>query len=100
MDHQTRREVGIALSWTRNAAHEAGPWTELESELRRQTVVSRLTALPDEYRTILRLSIVEGMSYGQIASHLGRKRGWVTSAEHAARATFLRNLAGDPSFEM
>jgi len=65
----------------------------LETEHNRRDLRAELERLPDEYRTIIRLSIVEEIPHRKIARHLERSPAWVADAAHRARVVLQRALA-------
>jgi RNA polymerase sigma factor (sigma-70 family) len=66
-------------------------FVEENVELDEDTILNVLSELPDGYRVVFSLYVVDGMSHKQIATHLGISEG--TSKSQLARARkFLQDL--------
>ena len=72
----------------------AGPEQELLSKSMDEPLESALRALPEEYRMVLILAVVEGFSYKEIAAALNCPIGTVMSRLHRARKQMQARLLG------
>jgi RNA polymerase sigma-70 factor (ECF subfamily) len=62
-------------------------------------VMRALESLPAEYRAVLTLVVVDGLSYRETADALGCPIGTVMSRLHRARAAMLAALTAEPAIE-
>lgn len=69
--------------------HAAGPEAVLETAQRFRILEEALERLPAEYREIILLREIEGMSYDELAQVLGLQAGTVKSRLSRARAALL-----------
>ncbi|RZI41855.1 sigma-70 family RNA polymerase sigma factor [Herbaspirillum sp. HC18] len=69
--------------------HAAGPEAVLETAQRLRILEEALERLPAEYREIILLREIEGMSYDELAQVLGLQAGTVKSRLSRARAALL-----------
>jgi RNA polymerase sigma-70 factor (ECF subfamily) len=60
----------------------------------RMDVLAVIRELPDEFRDVVVLREIDGLSYQEIADSLGVPRGTVESRLHRARAELRRKLTG------
>lgn len=74
------------------------PETQAERNELRQAVYRGLLALPEEYRTILLLREIEGLSYEEIGGVLSLEAGTVKSRIFRARKKLCLLLAADGNF--
>jgi RNA polymerase sigma factor (sigma-70 family) len=70
----------------------SAPLQRLELEQRRSALRAALARLPEEHRIVLRLSLIQEMSYRQIGQHLGRHAGWVADVSHRTMLMLRRIL--------
>lgn len=63
-------------------------------------VMRALEALPPEFRAVLTLVIVDGLSYRETADALGCPIGTVMSRLHRARAAMLAALTAEPALDL
>lgn len=68
------------------------PAHQLVSDERRQVVQAALAALPEDYRTVLVLKEMDGLSYEEIADVIGCPIGTVRSRIHRARSELKDKL--------
>jgi RNA polymerase sigma-70 factor (ECF subfamily) len=73
---------------------ELQPSFSLEQAERQRRVRQALSELPNEYRTALVLSEVDGMKYEEIAEQMGCPVGTVRSRIHRARLELKQKLQG------
>jgi len=72
--------------------HEAGPWRATERRLEAEAVRAALATLPDTYRAVAVLFLVDDQSYQVIASTLEIPVGTVRSRLHRARRLLRERL--------
>jgi RNA polymerase sigma-70 factor (ECF subfamily) len=72
------------------------PRQDLESQENKARFERAIAALPPKHRAVLALREVQGLSYDEIAGHLGIARGTVMSRLFHARRLLVQKL-GDPS---
>ena len=87
---------------TRSVKTEYGALNTLAVELRDKSIVSYVNGrpvataeLPDEQRTVVTLSFVDGLSHSAIAEQLSLPLGTVKSRIFAARKSLKESLEGD-----
>ncbi|MEZ6056692.1 MAG: sigma-70 family RNA polymerase sigma factor [Planctomycetaceae bacterium] len=72
--------------------HDVDPTHDLISQERQQLVRQALDELPEEFRTVLILKELEGLSYEEIAETIGCPVGTVRSRIHRARGDLKEKL--------
>jgi RNA polymerase sigma-70 factor (ECF subfamily) len=89
---ETRRRMVRDNTWhagTPKASNAAG---EMETQLLLQQLRRTLETLPERFRQVLQLSVVEDMDAGEIGAVLGIPAGTVRSRLHAARKLLLEAM--------
>ena len=74
-----------------------GPETELMEKTLSEPIQRALDALPAEFRSVVVLAEMQGLSYEEVARALRCPVGTVRSRLHRARALLRRSLLGDGS---
>lgn len=74
------------------------PETELEKKELRESVRAGLESLPDDFRTILVLREINGLSYDEISDVTGLEQGTVKSRLFRARKRLCALLSDDGNF--
>jgi RNA polymerase sigma-70 factor (ECF subfamily) len=75
---------------------DATPRDELEARERQARFERAIAALPPKHRAVLALREIQGLSYDEIASHLGIARGTVMSRLFHARRHLAQKLGDLP----
>lgn len=83
---QLSDEEGEAVSWAE--ATEPDPEEEWQRRERREAVQKVLQQLPDDFRQVLILCDLQGLTYAEAAKVLGVPEGTVKSRLHRARHAF------------
>ena len=69
------------------------------TEMDRQTVLARIDAMPDPGRAILRLRLLDGLSFRQIGKALGGTETWARVSFYRAKQTLVKELKTHDGFD-
>lgn len=92
----TDDDSGERIAATADPADDSDPRQEAEQAERTARFDRAIAALPIKHRTVLALREVQGLSYDEIASHLGIARGTVMSRLFHARRLLAQKLGDMP----
>ena len=88
-----RRRLSRETAWQSNdAGNFLDPAQDAEQQVMAERLRSEVAALPEKLRTVLQLSIVEGMEPTDVGDVLGIPAGTVRSRLHAARKRLLEAM--------
>jgi RNA polymerase sigma-70 factor (ECF subfamily) len=92
----TADESGDRVSSAAEPSDEADPRQDLEQTERNARFERAIDTLPPKHRGVLALREIQGLSYDEIASHLGIARGTVMSRLFHARRLLAKKLGELP----